>query len=154
MAKPKATARNKMMDYLARRDHSVLEIRQKLKGKFEQTEIDAAIDYGKSHGWLPNSAAAELQLAEKAANELHRRKKGALYINNFLLKKGLPGVETDFSIEFNKALELVNNKLEITLECSRLERVQLKAKIGRFLSSRGFEMNIIMSVVRKVLYEK
>jgi len=139
-----------MMDLISRRDHSEREIRQKLKGKFEPSEIDLAIEYGKERGWLPNSVESELALSEKAANELHRKKKGILYINAQLKEKGLPEVEGNPEQELEKAIELVKNKYSVPNDSTRDEKEKLKAKLGRFLISRGFDM----SIVRKVIYEK
>lgn len=139
MTQQTRSARNKMMDLLAQRDHSEKEIRTKLKQReFSPEEIDAAIEYGKTNKWLPDSAEGLQALAEKAANALHRKGKGIIYINHFLKQKGLPPVKSDFSQELEKALSLIKNKKGE------------KAKIGRFLLSRGFEQ----SVVRKVVYEK
>jgi len=139
-----------MMDLLARRDHSELEIRKKLKGKFQPEEIEKAIEYGKTNNWLPNSESAEIALSQKAAEHLHRKKKGILYINSKLYEKGLPEVQSDPEQELEKALELIKNKYSVKDDLDREEKEKLKAKLGRFLVSRGFEM----SIVRKVIYEK
>jgi regulatory protein len=146
----KRTARNKMMNLLARRDHSEAEIKKKLKGEFSADEIAVAIQYGRDHGWLPNSEEGEQRLANQFASHLHRRKKGILYINKALQTKGLPEIQSDSSMELEKALELVKNKYKIHEGMSREEKQKLKGKVGRLLLSRGFEM----SIVRKVIYEK
>lgn len=146
------SARNKMMDLLARREHSEKEIRQKLKKKFTAEEIDRAVEFGKANAWLPNSEDAQQALAQKAADSWHRKKKGLLYINAQLQKRGLPSIQSEPEVELEKALELVENKYQISLRKDAEEgsSKKLAEQIGRFLVSRGFEM----SVVRKVVYGK
>lgn len=155
----KASARNKMMDYLARRDHSELELRQKLKkAKFPPEEIEKAIEFGKTHNWIPTDEASKLALSEKAASALSKKKKGILFINHFLSEKGLPEVEADGAAELEKATELIENKYSAFLEKNgeKLrrnfeERRKIEAKIMRFLGSRGFEMEVITRVVKAAL---
>ncbi|MEZ0391679.1 MAG: regulatory protein RecX [Pseudobdellovibrionaceae bacterium] len=143
--RPQASARNKMMDFLARRDHSEKELRKKLKSRFTPEEIEKAIQYGKENGWLPNSPEDTQALSEKTASELRRKGKGTHYINHYLKEKGLPQVAPDFTEELDKARELVKNKFS---DVNKMDRKD-KAKVGRFLASRGFPMEI----VRKVIYE-
>jgi regulatory protein len=152
--RPPATARNKMMDLLARRDHSEKELRQKLKLRFSAEEIDAAIEYGKTHGWVPSSEEGQALLAEKNAAVLHRKSKGIQYINHQLRKKGLPPVESDPALELEKALALVKNKYSVNSDLSHEEKAKLKAKMGRFLVSRGFDLETVTQTIRKVIYEK
>lgn len=145
------TARNKMMDYIARRDHSEKELRQKLRrAKYSPEEIEKAIEYGKSRKWIPDSEDLEANLSNRMAEGLHRKKKGILFINSYLSEKGLPEVQSNSEQELEKALNLVENKYRFSSDLSREEKDKLKAKIGRFLISRGYET----SIVRKVIYEK
>ena len=140
-----------MMDLLARRDHSEKEIRQKLsRYEFKTEDIEAAIAYGKKNNWLPDDLESASQLSEKTAKTLHRKKKGAIYINQYLQEIGLPKVQTNSELELEKALELVKNKYLIPEDADRELKEKIKARIGRFLISRGFEM----SIVRKVVFEK
>lgn len=137
------TALHRVMDLLARRDHSEKELRTKLAEKEHSAEeIDKAIQYAKSHQWL---AAPEI-IAERMAHALHRRQKGARAINHKLREKGLPAVASDPDQELEKALRLAQTKWSKQEPPDRSAR----EKIGRFLVSRGFEP----SIVRKVIYEK
>lgn len=149
-ARPVPTARNKMMDLLARRDHSEKELRQKLKGKFTSEEIDLAVEYGKQGRWIPDTVETRSVLAEKMAGALHRKGKGIRYINGYLAEKGLPPVAADPMEELEKARALVDNKFSDVETSDRKKAAKQKAKIGNFLMSRGFDME----VVRKVIYEK
>ncbi len=147
--KPSTTARNKVMDYLARRDHSEKELRQKLKRQYSSEEIEIAINYGKDRGWIPNDAASRKALAVKAAESLHRKKKGIIYINSFLKKKGLPEVESNDEQELEKAQELVKNKYSLSEVTDSEEKRRLVTKLSRFLLSRGFRRNTIQQVISR-----
>lgn len=129
------------MDLLARRDHSERELRQKLSKHFSTELIDQAIEHFKERGWLPNTQEQTLELSQKVAGSLHRKKKGLLYINQYLQQKGLPPIAMDESLELEKANALVKNKLA---------KAQDRDKLGRFLKSRGFDN----STIRKVIYQK
>lgn len=137
------SARNKMMDYLSHREHSETELREKLQSHFSLEEIESAIAYGKDHGWIPNSEASAQALSEKTAETLRRKGKGQVYINNYLEERGLPPVRYDDTEELDKALALVKNKF------SDLKDMDLsqKAKVGRFLTSRGFDSEVIRKVL-------
>lgn len=136
------------MDLLSRREHSETEIRKKLNLKFLDDEIESAIEYGKKQGWIPDTQHAINELAEAAAEALHRKKKGIHFINKYLLEKGLPEVALDDQRELDKALALVENKLSKLEGLSDQEMEQAKARLGRFLMSRGFDL----STVQKVIY--
>lgn len=137
------TARNRVMDLLARRDHSEKELRDKLFDKFSPAEIDKAIAFARENNWL----LAEDVLAERFAGQMHRRNKGVHAINHKLRKMGLPSVKSDPDQELEKALQLAETK--IARLKSALDK-KGREKIGRFLLSRGFAPGI----VRKVVYEK
>ena len=146
------------MDLLSRRDHSEKEIREKLQRQlFSDEEIEKAVKYGRERGWLPDTLEKAKELSVKTAQALGRKKKGARYINQFLVDKGLPEVEFDSSRELEKALQLIENKFSKalasrrTLKVSREEYMKLKGKMGRFLITRGFESDTVSAVLRKVL---
>lgn len=145
--KTRQYAKKKVMDLIARRDHSEKELRTKLREKFSNEEdvqeiVDEALDFAKDNNWLGDPVA----LAHRMADMLHRRNKGIYYINNYLKEKGLPSVETDRALELEKALAIVKNKYDEDHKFSREE----KARVGRLLASRGFDSE----TVRKVIYEK
>ncbi|MDG0817046.1 regulatory protein RecX [Bdellovibrio svalbardensis] len=145
--KTKQAAKRKVMDLIARRDHSEKELRKKLREKFSDEEdgmeaVEEAIAYAKDNNWLGDP----VNLAHRLADMLHRRNKGIYYINNYLKEKGLPAVETDRALELEKALAIVKNKYDEDYDFTRED----KARVGRLLASRGFDSE----TVRKVLYEK
>ena len=130
------TAQNKLMDYLARRDHSEKELREKLSRNFEFEEIDRAIQIAKDSGWM----ADPQELAEKVAKRLLEKGKGSFYIKNYLLQKGLPALEIDEELEIDRGRELV---------APLIERGEDYAKKQRYLKNRGYSPGVI----RKVLSE-
>jgi regulatory protein len=139
------SARNKMMDYLARRDHSEKELRTKLQRcDFSQEEIEKALDFAKANNWLPKSE----ELSEKVAQQLHQKKKGTAYINMYLEEKGLPPVMKDSQQELEKALLLAQSKWRPTESTKDL--LQQKQKIARFLGNRGFDMETIHQVFHQL----
>lgn len=170
----KSYAKRKVMDLVAMRDHSELELRKKLKEYFrrnlmfrkraaqkdkreftEDTEenrqaiaeaIEGAIQFARDQNWLGD----ETVLADKMAKILHRKNKGISYINNKLKEKGLPPVTTDRDLELEKALTLVKNKFSGFAALSFEDKRKEQARVARFLASRGFSSEI----VRKVIYEE
>ena len=135
--RPPVTAQNKLMDYLARRDHSEKELREKLSKNFEVEEIDRAIQTAKDSGWM----ADPQELAEKVRDSLSTKGKGAAYIRQYLIKKGLPTVSFDEDLELEKGRKLI---------APLIQRGEDKPKLHRYLVNRGYEH----SIIRKVIYEK
>jgi regulatory protein len=149
MNPPSKSARNKMMDLLARRDHSEKEIRTKLEeNEFPSEEIESALQYGRDHNWLPQSEEQNVELSEKMAQSLHRKGKGAIYINHFLEEKGLPPIAQDPDIELEKARQLLENKPSLKAFSDPLQRLKHKEKLMRFLSARGFSLETIEIAIK------
>ena len=135
--RPPLTARNKAMDFLARRDHSEKELRKKLLKTFEPDKVDEALDYVKDRGWLlpPD------ELSEKATESLHRKKKGHLYIQNFLREKGLPLQPKDLDRELEKARELIQEKASDPGDVKR---------VSALLKNRGFDTETIARIIHEI----
>src|SRR5579859_1374890 len=119
-----------LMRYLAARDHSELELRNKLKRRYEPEAIEAAITYAHEHALL----LAPEELAMKASRELARRKKSHGYIQNQLRKRGLPSVSLDSEGETEKMRRLLNGKFG----SEGVLTYEEKTKAYRFLKYRGF----------------
>jgi regulatory protein len=131
-----------MMDLLARRDHSEKELQEKLKKRgFSEDEISKALQFAKKQDWIPSTPESKTQLSEKMALGLHRKNKGIIYINHFLKKKGLPPLHPDPKFEVEKAALCLQNK-------KAPAKVQEKAKLSRFLLSRGFQLETIRKVLK------
>ena len=136
MAFTRKTLKERLVDYLARRDHSRRELKQKLSRHAETPEeVDAVITWADEHGYLK----APEQLTETFTRSLHRKLKGHRQIEVWLAAKGLPAPEKDSELELKKAQELATKW-----------NIEDKAKLARRLSYRGFDSETI----RKVIYEK
>ena len=138
--KPKSI-NEKIMDYLARRDHSERELAQKLSRRYEAKEIEKAIEDVKERGWLLEPSV----LAGKVAKQLSNKEKGHRFIQGYLRQKGLPNTEKDASLEEEKARSFIERKLKKEPPYTFAE----KQKAAPMLMRRGFDQDTI----RKVLNE-
>lgn len=123
---------NKIADYLARRDHSVQEIKEKLAQKkiYDPEDIENAIQKAIDQKWfLP-----EDELAEKVANSLLLKNKSHYFISNYLREKGLPQVHLAEDGESEAIKKYLTKKFgdytNLTYEA--------RQKALRALASRGF----------------
>jgi len=128
--------------YLAMRDHSELELRTKMRRYYEPDIVERAIAFARERDWL----LAPEKLAQKATEELHRRKKSFRYIQNALRKRGLPVTREDTNDEMEKIRQLLRSRFVEGDDLSYEE----KAKAYKFLKYRGFDD----ALIRKVLNEK
>ncbi len=138
MNKAPKTPRVKAMDFLARRDHSELELREKLQRHFSLEEIDPVIVDMKERGWI----LPPQELSDKVAEQLNRKNKGYLYICQFLRKKGLPDVPKNLDIELEKAMSLIESKGS--------EFLHKPNKLASLLKNRGFDTEIIGRVIHEI----
>lgn len=139
-------AKKKIMDLVAGRDHSEKELREKLASRCEPEIIDQAISWANQQNWL---ASADF-LTEKIADQLGRRGKGIHNINEKLHELGLPSVTIDAETELEKAKNLALKKWspEVFDGLDLLEAQKLKAKMMRFLTARGFESDVVLSILK------
>ncbi len=148
MRKSQSTsAYDRMVRLLARRDHSRMELRQKLsKWEHPSEEIDDVIARAEDCGWLKD----ERLLAERESERLSRQGKSASQIRQWLRKRGLPEARTSNeeseTIAILKVIERAwprllrsahkahskNQKARQTLEG------ELKLRLHRLLMARGF----------------
>lgn len=139
-------AKKKIMDFVARRDHSEKELRTKLGLRCETSVVDQAIEWAKEQNWL---AKPEI-LSEKFAQQLSRRGKGIRKINQKLKELGLSSVKAEPENELEKARRLVLNKwsAEDFRGLNYQDSQKLKAKIMRYLITRGFESDIVSNILK------
>jgi len=138
MTKTPKTPWVKAMDFLARRDHSELELREKLQRHFSLEEIDTVILEVKERGWI----LPPQELSDKVNEQLHRKNKGYLYICHFLRKRGLPEVARNPDIELEKALSLIESK--------HSEFLNKPNKLASLLKNRGFDTETIGKVIHEI----
>lgn len=128
------------MDFLARRNHSELELRQKLSRTYHRDDVEDAIAFAKENNWMANPE----ELAGRVAIELGRKQKGHRYINQFLKQKGLPPVSKDSESELEKALEVIQSKRRGRTDAITYEE---QTKLYRWLSTRGFDEATIRQAI-------
>lgn len=142
-------AKRKLMDLVARRDHSVKELRQKLLQRCEPEIVDQVLQWAEQQNWLAPPEKIKNQIAE----QLSRRGKGIRKINQKLKELGLDSVRADLEDEFEKAKRLVGAKWTTTdfKGLDFKEAQKLKAKVMRFLAARGFESAVISKILKTEL---
>lgn len=135
-------ARRKAMDLLARRNLSKLELERKLATyEFTDTEIEDAIELAEKNKWL----TPPQDLTKKLIEDLNRKNKGALFIDQYLEDKGLPSAQVDPDAELRKALSIVQTKLAKEKGFNFDEQ----KKIYRLLTNRGFDSTTIDKVLER-----
>lgn len=140
--KTQVDARSKILEYLAARDHSEKELREKLGRRYTPEEINDALESARSANLLPEPEV----LAKQVAGTLSRKKKSHRYIQEFLKKKGLPAVDKETDTEIEKARELIIQKFRKGPPFTFEE----KPKVHRYLAYRGFDQDTI----RRVMHER
>lgn len=124
--------------YLALRDHSRHELRQKLSKRFASELIEKLLSEADENGWL----TPEEKIAAQAALAWQRRMKSRRYIEGQLRKRKLPLPPRDDETELENVRALVERKFGPPHELSYEER----AKAYRFLRYRGFDDRTIGKV--------
>src|SRR5690606_37882559 len=134
------SAFEKIVDYLAIRDHSESEIRNKLDDKdFSPDEIDSGIELAYENGFM----LSPKELSEDILEKLNRKNKGILYINQYLENKGLPCAHPDWELELKKAKTLIENKFKRGSPFI----IEEKQLVYRYLTNRGFADQTINDVI-------
>lgn len=128
-----------LIRHLGLRDYSEKELREKLSQKYTDDVVEFTVQQARNNGWL----ASPQKLATRTAQLLQRKGKGFLYIENYLMEKGLP------SVTRNDDLELTTARLAIEKKFGDLKNWNFEktGKITRFLQGRGFESSIISKVL-------
>ncbi|AGH94772.1 regulatory protein RecX [Pseudobdellovibrio exovorus] len=139
-------AKRKLMDFVARRDHSEKELSQKLARYCESDIVQQTITWAREQNWL--SAPETLQ--QQFATQLGRRGKGIHNINQKLKELGLESVKADFDNELEKARRLTFSKWNADdfRGLNVKDSQKLRAKIIRFLTTRGYEGAVISSILK------
>lgn len=136
----KKSALEKIVDYLSVRDHSEKEIRNKLTLKeFDSEEIEKGLDLAQRQGFMLEPK----KLSENVSEQLNRKHKGILYINQYLQSKGLPCVLADWELEFEKAKDLTFKHFSKNPPYT----IQEKQDIYRYLTNRGYADQTIDQVI-------
>ncbi|MGU9952225.1 MAG: regulatory protein RecX [Gammaproteobacteria bacterium WSBS_2016_MAG_OTU1] len=137
------TAINTAVSLLSRREHSGEELRQKLKGRFEDDEIEAALTYLTKRGLLCEKRFAVMYIKTNAKKfgrarlryELQQRGVGEKDINEAM-------TEEIVEDEVSRAVAVLDSKYgEVALDDAKL------AQAAQFMNSRGFEESDAISAI-------
>jgi SOS response regulatory protein OraA/RecX len=131
-----------LLKQLALRDHSELELKNKLERKFEKATVSQTI----LRAIEENLIKEPEKLAESVSQSLLRRGKGSRNITMQLKKRGLPNVKVDESQELQQALRLLSRSLRLEKQDWLRDKTK-SAKVYRFLTNRGFSTKVIISIV-------
>jgi len=142
--------------YLSGRNHSYLELKNKLKKKgFNIAIIEKVLDELKEKKYLNDFSFAE----NFVRNRIERKKEGIMKITSELFKKGIDreiiaevtkGINNNPK-NFNNALMLAKNKYEKLSKRNETELRKIKGKLFNFLKSRGYTSDIIFKVFEKII---
>ncbi len=135
---------------LGRRHHSVFELKKKLlTKKFPAEIIHSALNDLTEKKFLDDAQFA----AEYVEERSHRKKIGINKLRAELFKKGISReiiesvlLNVDGDLSLRQAAELAAKKYK-SLQHKTSDRKKLKGKIYSFLSSRGFESEVIVKVL-------
>ena len=138
-------AKKKVMDLVAVRDHSQAELRQKLARHFELSIIDEAVTWAEQQSWFKAADNLKTDVAQK----LNSRGQGITKVNAKLAAMGLDEVKPNTVEEYEKARRAAYKKFgpDAFAELTSAEVHQLKTKVVRFLSGRGFEEEIVNQIL-------
>lgn len=141
-----AEAKKKLMDFVARRDHSEKELRQKLTLRCEPDVVESTIQWAREQNWL----ASPDKLRQQFAEQLSRRGKGIRKINQKLKDLGLESVSADRETEIEKARQLATAKWSASdfRGLDFKESQKLKARIMRYLITRGYESDVVSQILK------
>lgn len=147
--KPQVSLRQRALDYLAKREYSVVELAQKLNTVARQYELDAEeipeilADF-KKRNWVSDTRFTE--------QILHARKSkfGSARIAHELREKGVSDELISEAVEDVKENELENAKAVWRKKYGAPPTSREEwAKQARFLQSRGFGFEIIKKVINE-----
>lgn len=139
-------ALDKAADLLGRRNHSELELRQKLLKNFEEDVVERVVEEAHQRRWL----LPPEELAEMAARAWSRSHKSFGYIQAQLKKRGLPIIEIDEELEIQKMKTLLQKKFRLSFEDHLDLSYEDRVRAFRYLKYRGFSD----ALIRKVIHEQ
>lgn len=134
----------KILRLLARRDHSIVELRQKLlrTDLFDEAAFDQLIEKFGELGFLAN----EENLAEQWIAKWKAEGRGAYWMRAKLKIKGLPDTAVRDDDEEAVAVKYLQKRLK-ERKLRDIPR-QERDKIGRSMLNRGFSRSTVASVMR------
>ena len=142
---PETSLRQRALNYLARREHTRIELTRKLAPHTEdEAEIAALLDDFQQRGWL-----SERRFVEQV---VHARgsKYGSRHIAHELREKGVSEEAIAAALPQLKESELETARAVWLKKFGQPpEDAKARAKQMRFMASRGFGMDVILKVLRQ-----
>ena len=144
MTKQKKSALMKAADLLAYREHSEAQLKRKLLARrYDTSEVDATIDKLKRHHYLDDAELCRQQFDSFWAD-------GRLSVRQIVVKLIQRGFDKDFIAELIPAdrdeHELHAAILALTKKFTTRDE-NFRAKAWQFLSTRGFDGDIISTAI-------
>lgn len=142
--------KNKALNILSKASQSEKKIREKLNEDFEEDTVDDVIDFLKKYNFINDG-----ELASKIVNtNVNLNKYGKNKIKQNLYNKGIEKSaideaisEIDYNAEFENALYLAQKRYD---RVKNEDPKKASAKIANHLAYKGFNYDIIKSVLNKI----
>ena len=142
--------KNKALNILSKASQSEKKIREKLNEYFEEDTVDDVIDFLKKYNFINDG-----ELASKIVNtNVNLNKYGKNKIKQNLYNKGIEKSaideaisEIDYDAEFENALYLAQKRYD---RVKNEDPKKAYAKIANHLAYKGFNYDIIKSVLNKI----
>lgn len=142
--------KNKALNILSKASQSEKKIREKLNEDFEEDAVDDVIDFLKKYNFINDG-----ELASKIVNtNVNLNKYGKNKIKQNLYNKGIEKSaideaisEIDYNAEFENALYLAQKRYD---RVKNEDPKKAYAKIANHLAYKGFNYDIIKSVLNKI----
>ena len=142
--------KNKALNILSKASQSEKKIREKLNEDFEEDTVDDVIDFLKKYNFINDG-----ELASKIVNtNVNLNKYGKNKIKQNLYNKGIEKSaideaisEIDYNAEFENALYLAQKRYD---RVKNEDPKKAYAKIANHLAYKGFNYDIIKSVLNKI----
>ena len=142
--------KNKALNILSKASQSEKKIREKLNEDFEEDTVDDVIDFLKKYNFINDG-----ELASKIVNtNVNLNKYGKNKIKQNLYNKGIEKSaideaisEIDYDAEFENALYLAQKRYD---RVKNEDPKKAYAKIANHLAYKGFNYEIIKSVLNKI----
>lgn len=144
-------AKNKALSILSKSDQSEKKIREKLSDDFDDDSIERVIDFLKKYNFINDSI-----LAKKIVNtNVNLNKCGKNRIKQSLYNKGIGRDDInsvvskiDKNVEYENAMFLAKKRYD---RIKNEDRIKIYQKISQHLAYKGFDYDIIKTVLNKLL---
>ena len=135
---------NKALELLSRREHSVYELKQKLKIKINDLQIDELDEVIENQNLLSDQRFALAVIKQKSSQGY-----GPKFIELYLKNKFVSSNDYDIYEQNINWVEICVNQIAKKIRSSSMS-LKEKEKISRFLSNRGFNYEIIKSAFNEL----